>query len=268
MTQEPSVSNQAAATGHRVNHDGVRIHYEVHGAGPPVLLHHGFAGSIESWRRLGYIDALKTRFRVIAMDARGHGRSDKPHDEADHTMILRAADVAAVLDETGVERVHYWGYSMGARTGFAFLQMYGHRVASFVNGAAGPGSPKRFEEEPLRRRAALLDEGDIGEIGKALHVPPNLTAALLEGNDLKALAASTLGLLSWDGMDPKTIHVPSFHYAGENDPLLPVTKRAAEAMAGAEFRMLAGLNHLSAFARSADVLPLVTAFLEKHAHRA
>lgn len=268
MTKEPSGPDPARPAGFYANHDGVHIYYEVCGAGPPVFLHHGFTGSIEGWRRAGYIDALKTRFRVIAMDARGHGRSDKPHDEADHTMILRTADIAAVLDETGVERVHYWGYAMGARTGFAFLQMHGHRVASFINGAAGPGSPKRFEEEPIRRRSALLKEEDLDEIGRVMNVPPHLIDSIFGDNDLQALAASSLGLLSWDGVDPKTLHVPSFHYAGEDDSLLPVTRRAAEAMAGAEFRMLPGLNHLSAFARGRAVLPLVLAFLEKHTQRA
>lgn len=268
MTQEPSALEPSRPAGFYANHDGVRIYYEVYGAGPPVFLHHGFTGSIEGWRRAGYIDALSARFRVIAMDARGHGRSDKPHDEADHTLILRTADIAAVLDETGVERVHYWGYSMGARTGFAFLQMYGHRVASFINGAAGPGSPKRFEEEPIRRRAALLREGNIEEIGRMMNVPPNLIDTIFGNNDLQALSASSLGLLSWDGVDPKTFHVPSLHYAGENDPLLPVTRRAAESMAGAEFRMLPGLNHLSGFAQGRAVLPLALDFLEKRVQRA
>ena len=100
------------------------------------------------------------------------------------------------------------------------------------------------------------------------YVPPNLIDTIFGDNDLKALAASSLGLLSWDGVDPKIFHLPSFHYAGEKDPLLPVARRAAEAMAGAEFRMLPGLNHLSAFAQSRAVLPLALAFLEKHAHRA
>ena len=60
--------------------NGVRIHYRVLGAGKPLVLHHGFTESIEDWLECGYVDALQSQHRLILIDARGHGRSDKPHD--------------------------------------------------------------------------------------------------------------------------------------------------------------------------------------------
>jgi pimeloyl-ACP methyl ester carboxylesterase len=59
---------------------GVRIHYQTVGTGPPIVLQHGFSESIEDWFDCGYVDALKLDYRLILVDARGHGGSDKPHD--------------------------------------------------------------------------------------------------------------------------------------------------------------------------------------------
>jgi pimeloyl-ACP methyl ester carboxylesterase len=245
-----------------VKNAGVKIHFEVEGSGPPLFLHHGFAGSIDGWRQFGYIDALKGTYRVIAIDARGHGKSDKPHDPAAYTMKLRTDDVVAVLDAVGVDQVHYWGYSMGGRTGFALLQRYPERVASFINGASAPTSPKRFEEQRIRRWAEALRTGDVQAIAASLNVPQSYVKLLLEGNDLEALAAAQLGLLSWNGVNASTLHVPSLHYAGDRDPFYRATKAASQAMPGAVFKSLPGLDHLTAFSRSEWALPLALKFLE------
>lgn len=248
-----------------VEHGGVRIYYEVHGSGPPLLLHHGWAGSSQSWRQFGYVDALTNSYRLIIMDARGHGRSDKPHDEAAYTMELRTGDVLAVLDAVGVDRVHYWGYSMGGRTGFAFLQRHADRVSSFINGAAAPTSPRKYEERRIRQWAEALRTGDAAVIADGLGVPEQSVRVLIADNDLEALATAQLGLLSWDGVDPASLTAPSFHYAGEHDPILPATRLGARAMPGAILKVIPGLNHLTGFARSDLVLPLVRAFLDGQA---
>lgn len=75
------------------NNAGVRIHYEVEGAGPPLVLQTGLSGRIENWRSLGYVSALRDDYRLILIDARGHGQSDKPHDEASYAFDRVVADV-------------------------------------------------------------------------------------------------------------------------------------------------------------------------------
>jgi len=242
-------------------HGGVRIYYEVHGSGPPLLLHHGWAGSSQSWRQFGYLDDLANSYRVIVMDARGHGRSDKPHDEAAYTMELRTGDVLAVLDALGVDRIHYWGYSMGGRTGFALLQLHAARVNSFINGASAPTSPKKYEQQRIRQWAEAVRTGDAAVIAASLGVPEQSVRELIGDNDVEALAAAQLGLLSWDGVDPATLTTPSFHYSGKQDAFLPAIRWAAEAMPGAILKVIPGLNHLSGFTRSDLVLPLVRGFL-------
>jgi hypothetical protein len=67
-------------------------------------MHHGTFGSGTDWIDCGYVDALKADHRVILLDSRGHGESDKPRDPRAYDLALRASDVLAVLDELGVQK--------------------------------------------------------------------------------------------------------------------------------------------------------------------
>jgi pimeloyl-ACP methyl ester carboxylesterase len=119
---------------------GVRIHYEVEGQGFPLIIQHGYTDSMETWYELGYVEALKGMHRLILVDARGHGTSDKPHVTSAYAKERQAADVVAVLEELKVQRADYWGYSMGGRIGFALAQYAPERFRCFViGGAAGDG---------------------------------------------------------------------------------------------------------------------------------
>jgi pimeloyl-ACP methyl ester carboxylesterase len=104
------------------NNAGIRIHYEVEGTGAALLLQHGFTQCLEDWFECGYVAALRPRYQLILVDARGHGGSDKPHDEASYTLDRQAADVTTVLDAVGVEKAHFWGYSMGGYIGFGMAK--------------------------------------------------------------------------------------------------------------------------------------------------
>jgi pimeloyl-ACP methyl ester carboxylesterase len=98
---------------------GVRIHYEVEGNGPPLVLVHGLLSHLEEWHELGYVDSLKKDFTLILVDMRGHGRSDKPHDPEAYKLRLLVADVIAVMDALNISKTHFLGYSLGGRMAFA-----------------------------------------------------------------------------------------------------------------------------------------------------
>ena len=72
-----------------VNNKGTRIHYEVEGTGPPLVLQHGTLGSGKNWEEYGYTEILKLAHQLILVDARGHGASDKPYDPAAYELRLR-----------------------------------------------------------------------------------------------------------------------------------------------------------------------------------
>lgn len=245
---------------------GFRLSYEVEGVGAPVVLLHGFCGSGENWR--GYIEALQGRFKLIAVDALGHGRSDKPHDPAAYTPSGRAADVAAVLDAEGIDAAHVWGYSMGGRNAYAFAGTFPGRTRSMIVGGA---APERAEDgtgpDYLAARADALGRGDwaaffaIVQPGeRGTEFTPRMEA-IMRTNDPSALAAVSIGLMSWAVSDPAEIGVPAVHYAGEHDPFRPRVEAAARAM-GAPFAVVAGHGHDAH--RSVDqVLPIVTAHLDQ-----
>src|SRR5215472_8898423 len=86
------------------DNQGIRIHYRVEGEGPPFVLQHGFTQCIDDWYEAGYVDALKRDYRLILVDARGHGHSDKPHDPDAYGLDKWVADVTSVADAIGVAK--------------------------------------------------------------------------------------------------------------------------------------------------------------------
>lgn len=95
------------------NNQGVRIHYEVEGKGPPLVLLHGLGGSLEMWYDSGYEKPLKNDYQLILIDVRGHGASDKQHDPKSYELELLVSDVVVVLDDLNINKAHFLGYSMG-----------------------------------------------------------------------------------------------------------------------------------------------------------
>ena len=128
----------------RVINDGIGIHYRVEGDGPPLVLQHGFTDSSEIWYERGYVDALKSRNRLILIDSRGHAGSDKPHDPASYTAAKYASDVTAVLGGLGISKTRYWGYSQGGWIGFALARYAPSSISAFVIGGAAASTATAF----------------------------------------------------------------------------------------------------------------------------
>src|SRR5438045_2052833 len=111
-------------------HSGdVRLYYEEHGRGYPVVLAHGMGESTELWS--GRVQPLAERYRLILWDNRGHGRSDKPADEAAYGIELFAADLRSRLDHLAVERACVGG-RRGTRRGRAPGGSGGYTAIAFA----------------------------------------------------------------------------------------------------------------------------------------
>jgi pimeloyl-ACP methyl ester carboxylesterase len=119
--------------------DGVRIAYEVVGQGDAVVLVHGFAASrAQNWRVPGWYETLTAGgYRVIALDCRGHGESDKPHDPASYGRDIMARDLLAVMQAAGVTRAFLMGYSMGGFISMHVLLMRPELLRKVVIGGVG-----------------------------------------------------------------------------------------------------------------------------------
>jgi pimeloyl-ACP methyl ester carboxylesterase len=88
--------------------DGTSINYETEGHGPALVLLHGGATDATSWRHASYVEAQRTRYGLIMIDARGAGQSDKPIDPTSHTMDAYVADVMAVLSDLRIDDSVCW----------------------------------------------------------------------------------------------------------------------------------------------------------------
>jgi pimeloyl-ACP methyl ester carboxylesterase len=118
--------------------NGVSIHYEVFGEGEPIILIHGFASNLqENWVATGWVDTLMPLRQVIALDCRGHGKSDRPREPEAYSSDSMSGDVIAVLDHLGIARADLFGYSMGGGIVLRLLAGYPDRFASAIAGGVG-----------------------------------------------------------------------------------------------------------------------------------
>ncbi|MFY0989577.1 alpha/beta fold hydrolase [Halomonas sp. C05BenzN] len=222
----------------------VRIHYRQAGEGPPLVLQHGFSDSIAGWYEAGWVARLERHFRLIMIDARGHGDSDKPHAPEAYALAHRVADVVAVLDALGLERVHCLGYSMGGWIGLGLAQAAPHRLLSLSLGGIHPYGQ---DMGPYRQGIA----GGMAAWADVLRqaAGPRLTEAGVQRflrNDPLALAAAVAHDRPPLEGPWGQLRCPCLLFAGSNDPLLPQIERFHDELNDARLVRLPQANHIQA----------------------
>ncbi|WP_212936010.1 2-succinyl-6-hydroxy-2,4-cyclohexadiene-1-carboxylate synthase [Bacillus hominis] len=132
----------------KVTLQGVSYEYEVVGSGEPLLLLHGFTGSMETWR--SFIPSWSEQFQVILVDIVGHGKTESPEDVTHYDIQNVALQMKELLDHLHIENAHVLGYSMGGRLAITMTCLYPEYVRSLLleNCTAGLES----EEERKERR--------------------------------------------------------------------------------------------------------------------
>jgi pimeloyl-ACP methyl ester carboxylesterase len=234
--------------------DDIEIaHQEWGGEGlssPPVVLHHGFAVDANAnWVAPGVVGALlDAGRRVIAPDARGHGRSEKPHDPARYGEQRMARDLGVLLDVVDVPRIDLVGYSMGAIVALIYASG-GERVRRLVVGGVGSAV---LECGGVDRRA-VSNESIIQALSvddpSTLTVPEAVAFRRLAdglGADREALVAQASSIFRGD-IPLERIKAPTLVLAGDADPLAVRPEVLAEAIPDATLRIVPG-NHVEAVA--------------------
>jgi len=240
------------------DNNGIRIYYQVEGDGTPLLLHHPLTGSHRVWYRNGFVDALKGDYQVITMDMRGHGRSDKPHDQTAYGWDIRVTDIAAVLNDAGADKVHMVGYSAGGFGGFAMAKYAPDRLLSLVIGAAQPYGEDTY---PIGKDGADI-ETILANFAVAAGEPLNhsLKSATQRKDMVPIAYILAQGVPSWEDVLP-TINVPCLLFSGEHDVRYERMKKCAKGIRDARFIPMLGLGHLDGFTHIDVMLPHILKFL-------
>jgi pimeloyl-ACP methyl ester carboxylesterase len=233
--------------------DGLKIAYQEWGGEKtgelaPVVVHHGFVANADAnWVATGVVDALVAAGRrVIAPDARGHGKSEKPHDPARYGEDRMARDLAVLLDVIDAPRIDLVGYSMGAIVSL-ILASSDSRVRRLVIGGVGSGviecggvDRRAVSNDAIIEALRIEDPADI-EVPEAAAFRA-LADAL--GSDRQALAAQASSV--YRGEIPlNRISAPTLLLAGDTDPLAVRPQILVDAIPEATLQIITG-NHIEA----------------------
>ena len=257
---------------------GVRIHYEVEGDGKPIIFMHGFNGSLEDWRIMGFTRRLGQDYRLILVSCRGRGESDKPHEPKAYLYPNLVTDLVAVLDNLKIDKVNYFGYSMGTGIGYR-IQLYApERFSSLILGGSGypltgePPSPSSDVGYAIQKLEAAIKDGEanpmtvfVTAFEEKLGPLPEKRRERVLAMDGEALVAASHAHsleISPDANEylPQ-IKLPCLLYAGEVDPRFDGVKETANRLPKATFFSIPGRNHFQAYAASHLVTPQIKQFL-------
>ncbi|MGB4135033.1 MAG: alpha/beta hydrolase [Microbacterium sp.] len=228
--------------------DGVRLATYTWGDpdAPVVVMVHGFASDTQdNWVLTGWIRRLTgAGMRVLGIDLRGHGRSEKPHDPAAYSLRILASDVETVLDTYLIDTARYLGYSLGGRVGWQVALDIPDRIERIVLGGVPDGTP--LDRLDLDQVQDHLDHGAV--------VTDPVTQSYLDltgrvpGNDLRALLALARGMRgSTIAADPRRApSQPALFATGSEDAVLDGSRRLADAAPDARVFVIPGRHHFNA----------------------
>lgn len=244
--------------------DDLRLHVRVQGKGDPLLLVHGFTGSLEAWGEEIFA-GLAQAHQVIAVDLLGHGASDGSTDPERYELEEVLRDLGQVLDAVGVEKARWLGYSMGGRIALAAAVRRPARVSSLILESASPGLQGENERRARRRADEALAEGILRGgmeafvdhwLGLPLFatqgkLPPQIRESNRErrlNNNPEYLAACLRGLGTgaqpsfWE--DLSEIDIPTLLLAGEEDSkFYQLATKMSESIPKVELRLIPKSGH-------------------------
>ncbi len=220
--------------------DGVKIHYLEAGQGTPVVLIHGYTGTAQgNWFSNGVGEALAKNHRVVAIDCRGHGKSEKPHDPAKYGPQM-AKDVLELMDHLKISKAHVHGYSMG---GFLVTQLLVMAPQRFITASYG-GSGVPETDEAYKSQVPKDEPGPDPQEAEA-------SAKLRTNPDRDDEALAAVRQYPWkEGergtIDLTKIKIPVLAINGQFDGPNAKTHRMQRELANFKAVVLPGKSHLTA----------------------
>jgi pimeloyl-ACP methyl ester carboxylesterase len=255
------------ATSFAISPDGTRIAYDVTGTGASIMLLHGGGHTRRHWHDGGYVERLEKDFRVITLDIRGNGESDKPVHASYYTTDKHTQDLLAVADTCNVERFTIWGFSYGANIG-RYLAAQSSRVAKIiiVGIPFGLGASGNFRQSIINFRdrwGTILQAKSEGTLDLAT-LSKKEQDELQSGNVLISLAWLS-AMLDWRAIDPNDLLCPALWLIGsKNEGAIASTREYEKALQTSQVRVqiVGELDHKQEFTEIDQVFPAMLAFTQ------
>lgn len=238
-----------------IENQGAKIYWDEQGQGQPILLIMGLGWASPMWHRSRSV--LAERYRTIALDNRGVGRSDVP--PGPYSIALMASDAAAVLNAAGVESAHVFGVSMGGMIAQEFALQYPKRVRSLILGCTAAGGPTALRAEPevleVLTRRDLSPDDSVAASNPFIYDSGTPLERLDEDTAIRkqwwpnpvGYMAQFQGIIAWEAYSRlPQIAAPTLVIHGETDRLVPPGngKLIADRIRGSKLVMIPHASHI------------------------
>lgn len=229
-----------------------------------VLLHGGWH-TRQNWHEVGYVDRLQDRFKVVTIDIRGNGESDKPTDPVSYTTNKMCQDILTVADDCSATQFTVWGFSYGANLG-RYLAAQSNRVEKLIMmgipfGLGAPGKFRVFIEDFRRHWGPIVQAQKEGTLDAACL--PTEDQEMLQGRDIALELAWLSAILDWRAIEPADLGCQTLWLVGsKNEATMASIEEYAEKLKASKVRVevMEGLSHSQEFTEIDRMLPLMTAF--------
>ena len=259
--------------------NGIRIWYEEQGQGPAIILAHGLGGTLHEWDATTAF--FKDRYRVIAYDARGHGRSDIPDSPEAYSQDIMVQDMLGLMEALNIPKAVVGGHSMGANVALNFALQHPGRCTGVITVGIGSGSTNReWYQEWHDRLADLAEEQGMAAFLAEMENLPAWQSALFNpeigerikqevlDNSPRAIAHTIRGVQKKRptifelGPRLENLHVPALIVFSEFDTLVVECSRfMAECIPVATLEMVPSRSHWVHLEKSQMFLEVVERFL-------
>jgi pimeloyl-ACP methyl ester carboxylesterase len=260
--------------------DGVELEVDARGAGPLLLLVHGFGGAKEDFA--DHVDALAETHRVVTFDHRGHGESDKPDDPAAYSLARLAADTLAVAASQGQEPFRLLGHSMGGMVARRIVLTEPDRVDALVLMDTAAGPVGALDPDMIEAGAEIALRDGMPALKRVMDEftpldTPAYRRLLAERPDYQAFQDRKFAALSavmWATMVREirdqpddlaalaSVTAPALVIVGELDaPFFEPCQAMAATIPGARLAVIEGAGHSPQFENATDWRRALTDFL-------
>ncbi|HLX35560.1 MAG TPA: alpha/beta hydrolase [Candidatus Limnocylindrales bacterium] len=250
--------------------DGVRLHYDIEGVGPPLILHLGAGADASVWRDAGYVDRLAPSRRCVLFDHRGHGASDHPSSPSANTIDRYAADVNTLIEALDLDRPDFLGWSNGLTVGLRAAAEHPALFRRLVlfGGMARRPAPEQLVASTQARLEGMRAKGWwylLDEMVAAERSPvPQWFLDRVVATDQGPWFAYTEARPTWD-WSPwdvlPTIGNPTLILVGELEDPEDVMGDVANAIPNARRIRIPGKEHILAFLDVEFAAPRILEFL-------